>query len=698
MSVDKKNIILRETSQSQEYTSGSSRGAHLLYPNRDKESHANHIRSLLEKCFLEEKKHKNAASIKYKNGMYLEFSGHPDYALKIQSLENRNQGILLLNVHDEADSNTIRATVYIPEGKEGYFIKKVSEYQNDQTPKGDPKNKDLISGVEDIKRAMISAFWFGNKIDIPQNTRQWCEVWFRVPVNKRKVNSYDEHNKVEKVVYEICSSREISIKSEKIRFPERLVKTLYVSEDDLLYLIESCDYVAEIRRSQSLNSFFVHLNPIEQKEWSKELLERVSFEMDGTSICILDTGVNRNHQLLEKASFDEHIQTYNSNWKSSDHQGHGTEMAGVALYYDLKECLESTESFVINHEIESVKILPPAIENNVELYGDITKQAINFAEIANPKANRAICMAVTSSEYNTDDGSPTSWSGAVDAIASGADEEDIKRLVIVSAGNITPHDYGDLTYPEINRVYSVQSPGQAWNAITVGAYTGNITVMNESADGFFPVGDIGELSPYSTTSQKWNKRWPIKPDVLFDGGNMVTNGKDYDNSEELSLLTTSHRSSIKQFSTINATSSATAQASWFAAKLMSEYPGLWPETIRALIIHSAEWTEKMKKQFCQDDKKTTGRKQLLRMCGYGIPNLDKAIRCFDNAVNMIIEDELQPFSKNKMNEMHLHKVPWPKEMLLSLGNVPVTMRVTLSYFIEPGPGEIGWKDKYRYPS
>jgi len=29
---------------------------------------------------------------------------------------------------------------------------------------------------------------------------------------------------------------------------------------------------------------------------------------------------------------------------------------------------------------------------------------------------------------------------------------------------------------------------------------------------------------------------------------------------------------------------------------------------------------------------------------------------------------------------------------------PVQMRVTLSYFIEPGPGEIGWKDRYRYAS
>lgn len=48
--------------------------------------------------------------------------------------------------------------------------------------------------------------------------------------------------------------------------------------------------------------------------------------------------------------------------------------------------------------------------------------------------------------------------------------------------------------------------------------------------------------------------------------------------------------------------------------------------------------------------------------------------------------------------MHTHKIPWPREILQELGDVPVEMRATLSYFIEPGPGEIGWKDKYRYPS
>jgi len=51
-----------------------------------------------------------------------------------------------------------------------------------------------------------------------------------------------------------------------------------------------------------------------------------------------------------------------------------------------------------------------------------------------------------------------------------------------------------------------------------------------------------------------------------------------------------------------------------------------------------------------------------------------------------------------MKEMHLHTLPWPERVLLSLENTPVKVRVTLSYFIEPGPGQKGWKNKYRYAS
>lgn len=307
-------------------------------------------------------------------------------------------------------------------------------------------------------------------------------------------------------------------------------------------------------------------------------------------------------------------------------------------------------------------------------------------------------MAVTSKCFNTDDGSPTSWSAAVDSITSGANENGEKRLFFISSGNVFPDELVQSPYPNSSILHGVENPGQSWNALTVGAIANDIQMSGSLYNGFHPVADVGQLSPYSSTSVTWNNKWPIKPEILLDGGNMATNDQDYTTCEDLSLLTTHHKPLSRLFTTINGTSSAAAQASWMAAQLYAEYPGIWPETVRALLVQSARWTNGMKQQFCKDDTKTKGRRALLRTCGYGVPDLSKAIQCANNSVNLIIQGEIQPFLGTRMNEMHMHKIPWPKEVLLSLGATEVTMRVTLSYFIEPGPGEVGWKDKYRYSS
>ena len=69
---------------------------------------------------------------------------------------------------------------------------------------------------------------------------------------------------------------------------------------------------------------------------------------------------------------------------------------------------------------------------------------------------------------------------------------------------------------------------------------------------------------------------------------------------------------------------------------------------------------------------------------------------------MVVEQTIQPFTKDgsdiKTNEMGVHSLPWPKDQLLDLGATKVTMRVTLSYFIEPKPGrrEGFVKHRHRY--
>jgi hypothetical protein len=151
------------------------------------------------------------------------------------------------------------------------------------------------------------------------------------------------------------------------------------------------------------------------------------------------------------------------------------------------------------------------------------------------------------------------------------------------------------------------------------------------------------------------------------------------------------------------TSCATALASYMAARILSEHPKYWPETIRALIVHSAEWTLAMKANFnFQKKLKQTDKKTLIRRYGYGVPDLERALKSSNSDLTMIIEDQLTPFKKDgsdiKTNKMNLHNLPWPKEKLEQLGEAKVELRVTLSYFIEPNPGERGYQRKHRYAS
>ena len=63
-------------------------------------------------------------------------------------------------------------------------------------------------------------------------------------------------------------------------------------------------------------------------------------------------------------------------------------MAGVALYYDLKDKLSTSDTVDVYHHLESVKILPPHGENDPDLYGAVTGQAVSLAEISNPNVKK----------------------------------------------------------------------------------------------------------------------------------------------------------------------------------------------------------------------------------------------------------------------------------------------------------------------
>lgn len=627
--------------------------------------------------------------------MYLEFRSQAGHDLLTKSLENLTQKIRLLNIRTEGEEEeeTTIATVYIPAGKEEYFLKIIRQYQDTD------KHSKLARSIEDVRMAVLESFWQDRPTLIPRQSRQWCEVWLRVVPGQEAT--------IEAQFRTLCASAGIPCKAGQVRFPERTVLLVEAQDRDLAELIEGNAFIAEFRLAKETAEFWVELPNVEQAQWVQDLLGRIEVNDRGVSVCVLDTGANNGHPLLAPFLTDANCQSVDPNWGTHDHdpKGHGTTMCGVVIYGDLQHLLLSRGPVEINHLLESVKIYRPSPqENPKELWGYITSQAVSRAEIQNPDRRRITCMAVTS-EDDRDGGRPSSWSAAVDAISAGYNEEDeAKRLLVVSAGNVNDPDEW-LRYPQSNQTLTVHDPGQAWNALTVGAMTKKTDIRHPDFQGYAPIAPYGGLSPFSTTSLIWDRKWPIKPEIVLEGGNAAKNAHGADTPDDLAILTTHHDYSNRHFSVMNATSAATAEASRMAAIIQGAYPQAWPETVRGLMVHSANWTPELLQQFgITSTSNKRDYANLLRTCGYGVPDLEKALYCAGNSLTLIAQRTIQPYARKetgtgfRTKDMHLYELPWPKDVLLSLGNLEVTLRATLSYFIEPGPGEIGWKDRYRYPS
>lgn len=683
------NIFLVDSSESRPYERPSGGDGEAKRPERDRKAHAEKLIRQIDTIIAEDDE-----GAEERGGTYLRFNSSPRFPLDPEAFENRTRKIILLRLNTDEDTGRTSATVFVPYGKENFFRQKVTDYADvtQETKKGHPRNQEFVEDVDGIDRPPAKSFWSGKAEEYPDKFATWCEVW----INTSQMPVEDALGKFDAY----CDERNIEHFSDHLIFPECVVVMAKLDGKYIEEILHGIGAISEIRRAAEPTSSFVNADARFQKELVDDLTRRLVVDIADTSVCLLDTGLNASHPLLGPAIQDGTVLAARSGWPSSDERGHGTGMAGIALFNDLKSAVLDQGPVALNHSIESVRIFPPSGANEHNMYGVITKDAISEIEIAKPASNRVFCMAVTDDSSITD-GSPTSWSAQLDTLASAAGEnEDDKRLLLVSAGNINTSEFRDVPYPSANLISPVESPAQAWNVLTVGAYSDDVIITEKGFNGFAGMAEKGGLCPYSRTSRIWNNVWPVKPEICCDGGNLATNGFNWIDSDDLSKLTIANNLSTNYFTSIRATSSATAQASWMAARIMDAHPGIWPETVRALLVHSSRWTDTMKRQFLPEHDTSKGqRRDLLRACGWGVPNIDYALGSLDNRVNLIIQGEIQPFKNDgTCNEMRIHELPWPKEELLRLGEKEVELRVTLSYFIEPNPGERGWASKFQYQS
>jgi hypothetical protein len=625
----------------------------------------------------------------------LEIISEQDYELKIESLQDfrLKPPIEVLSV--KQIDNQMQATIYVPEGKLKNFVKKIESYESNL------KNNNLVAPISGIRFPVLRSFWMDDEDLFPSSNteRIWWEVWIRVVPTENPDDAF-----VEFVATTADSNLHIS--QHAIKFPERLVFLAHGSAQDWTQVfIPLLDRIAEFRKAKEVPTEFLHLNPQEQRGFVQDLAERlIPPSPDAPSVCLLDHGVHTEHPLLRRLITDNEAQAYDPGWTTVDHtESHGTQMAGLALFGDkLPELLSGNQRVTLTHRLESVRMLHGDEPHPEETWGYVTQECLAKAETQAARLRRVACLPITASDKGRDHGRPSSWSGAIDQHASGQ-LDDFQRLYVIAAGNIrdinTDPNY---RYPESNLVSSVGDPGQSWNALTVGAFTDRVLIRSEAFDGFQPLAPRNGLCPTSRTSNSWeDKTWPIKPDIVMEGGNYARSPSGIvDGCEDLALLTTSLDPTGRLLTWSSDTSAATAQAARFAAILMADYPELWPETIRGLLVHSAQWSDEMKHQIPGDLE--TDRRQRLRCFGYGVPDLDRARYTVENCVSLVHQGTIQPYklegTEAKTNHFILHSLPWPSAALEAISDQDVTVRITLSYFIEPSPARRGWDRKFRYAS
>ncbi len=586
----------------------------------------------------------------------------------------------LMNVsypsNEQEQPKSAKATVYLPTSKRNWLDEKLDKYNDpDKDSSKGPRERVLINNIDAIQRSSVKSF-FGNEAEYSTIRPEECnfyEIWIA-----------DGSSSVVESTFEKVRRLGLVISEKHISFKQMSVFLICADLRGLEKLPYALDYLSEIRVYKQPGILLAG-EPVYRQEWTDLLKTEIVADIDDNSpvIGIIDTGVNNAHPLIQDFLPDGRTDCVISGLEHIDEDDHGTGMGGLCLFGDIANLIYQRGDISVRHKLASVKIFSNKHnQGSKELYGVLTENAVEKLE---EMGASIFCMALTENDEDCT-GVPSSWSSAVDMILYHGGACD--RLMFVPVGNIEDHEsFTQDTYQDFCLSRKAQSPSQALNAITVGAYTEK--VIDDVNDGI-PLASPQEISPYSRTSYMWDSR-RVKPDIVMEGGNVLMHELK-GALHSLNLITTS--SNLNQsFQGFYATSAATALASRLAAKVKSEYPDLSSLAIRALLIHSAEWSDGMKR---------IPKDQRLSMYGYGIPSEDKVLKSRNKYVTCVFENSISPYSIGnsgrglKYAGYQLYDLPWPVELLQSMGKETVRLKVTLSYYIDPAPGERGRLNRYRY--
>jgi hypothetical protein len=664
-------------------------------PVANRRAHAKGLRGDLEKAVAQIEEYRDAQKAfgvpNNKRGMPITIESRPEIPLSVGTGRS-GRGFALLNVKrkligDLWDDAAVDQAVFYTVPKTLDTLKRqLEEYgewegvverpdenllrnadDDDDEDAGRPKKSKLFESAGRIRPTVLQDLWTDRRVRCPtlRDKFEW-EIWTRAGFQ----DSFDR----------VIKKLELKSIGEPTKFVDTVVRGLVATPEEVFEIVRSSAAVVGLRSASSFAAEDLEIPPASASSQVSKLVSRIRWpKANAPVVTLLDTGVRRSHPLLGGALPAPRMFAVETYWETNDHSGHGTKMAGVVLYGDISGIPKDDSPIDVTSRLESVVVSTP---KGLPLFP--AKDAIRRAVLAveKEKAVRVYCLAQTAAE-EARDGLPTATSGVLDQLIY---NDGVRtRLFFAAAGNV-PHSkkepYQLGYYTDRNAQFGIQSPAQALNTMTVGA----VSLKKIRAQGMKAVASAGDLSPTSRTAQAWAKLYVHKPDIVMEGGNFVVEAGGFycAPSAPHMVLTTSAGLPSTPFEAVGETSAATAACAGLAGRLLARYPKLRMETVRALMVNSAEWTPEM--LALHPMPKDAPR--LIERFGWGIPNESRLFRSAANALTLMVEDTLVPYRRSEksgvpLKEMKYFKLPWPTNSLRALGGKQVEMHCTLSYFIEP---------------
>lgn len=375
---------------------------------------------------------------------------------------------------------------------------------------------------------------------------------------------------------------------------------------------------------------------------------------EAPGVVVLDSGLATGHPLLRAAVGD--AQSFLPGEGAHDENGHGTHVAGLALYGDFERHLRAG-AFVPSLRLFSGRVLDK--DNNATGFVEnhIEKAVRHFVE---QHGCRIFNLSLGDANKPYSGGHLKGLSVTLDTLS-----RELNVLFVVSAGN---HRIGEESpdglewrdnYPNylLDDAWRIVDPAPALNALTVGSLARHNQSWNSQTHTYdpseVPIAQPEQPSPF--TRGGYSVDGAIKPELLSHGGNWAINTRASHSLMErvagLGVVSTNHQfAKGHPFAVDIGTSMAAPQVAHLAASILRERPDADANFIRALLCLNAVMPEASQELIDQN-------KSFRRVCGYGQVNEASLHRSLENAVTLIADGSIE----NKRH--HFYEIPIPEEFV-----------------------------------